>query len=291
MTSNGGSGSFNHQSSNGQSPNPQPSSTSTHTLTPALVLALLSQLEKAGECDSLSQDRKLMEGTLAGQKRLALNSWLSTFCRTTQQQEHTSSSMATTWLSLRGGGMDAVETGKPTLSSGTYKKYHTSRIAQYTLTMFPANRTQPTNHPEVSTCPCSSFSPILQSPRKSPPMSLTLTTPLSTLGRMLDVSQSCRGASAVWKISCLSSSNVEGKLRNLPLPAVSSTAKKCPGPYPKNLTLTPSLLHPHCMARDRLHQWLPLSLQHQVMQSWDSLPLDDQRRVAEVMMCMWEEDT
>ena len=53
-----------------------------------------------------------------------------------------------------------------------------------------------------------------------------------------------------------SSSNVEEKLRNMPLPPF-LPPKRRPGPYPCNLTLKISSRHPHCLARDRLRCWLP----------------------------------
>lgn len=205
--------------------------------------------------------------------------------------EHTSSSTATTWALLRDGGMDVAGTGKPTSSSGAYTSCHTSKAAQYTHVMFSASRTQPTNHLGASMPQHTFSSLILRFPRRLPPTSSTLTTPLSALGRLLDASESQRKVSSTQKTLSKSSSNTDGKLRNLPLPVIPATAKKRPSPYPKNLALTPSILRPHCMAKDRLHEWLPLNVQRQDAQSRDSLPLDDQRRVAEVMMRAWEEDT
>ncbi|KAF8465634.1 hypothetical protein DFH94DRAFT_616223, partial [Russula ochroleuca] len=61
-------------------------------------------------------------------------------------------------------------------------------------------------------------------------------------------------------------------------------------PYPKNLTPNPSLLRPHCLARDRLRQWIPARNQTLEPES-PGINESERERVRDTMIHAWEEDT
>jgi len=172
--------------------------------------------------------------------------------------------------------------------------YCSSIMAQYTHDTSPARKTQPILHPEAFMQTQTFFCPISPSQMRSPHMSSTSMIPSSTLGVLMgstlpaaqERDRTAQGEQNLTKPP--SSSNTVGKSRNFPLPPAMSTTKKRPGPYPKNLTLKPSLLRPLCPARDRVHMWLPSP---SATTSRNGLSFNDQRRIPEVMIHAWEENT
>ena len=132
-------------------------------------------------------------------------------------------------------------------SSTEFTSYHESTIALYTRDMSQVQKIQQTSPLVESTLPFTSYSCLYPFQAKSPHISLILTSsnPILT-NTILEVliQNSDHSLPA-------SSSNVEGKLRNMPLPPF-LPPKRRPGPYPCNLTLKISSKCPHCPARDRL---------------------------------------
>jgi len=240
-----------------------------------------------------SQDGKAKEETSDGQRQLASNSW-SSISHKLPLPEPTPRSMATTWELLKGGGQAEVGIDRLTSSSGASTAHCSSTMAWYIQDMSPVRRTQPTLHPEAFTQ--TQVSSYLTSPSQLKPlcMSSISTTPSSSLGTLMDTvfpttwERKGRGQDEYSTTRPLSSSNVIGKPRNVALPLTIPSAKRRPGPYPKNLTPRPSLLRPLCLARDRIHKWLPSP---SVTNSHSNLPFADQRRIPEVMIYAWEENT
>lgn len=82
----------------------------------------------------------------------------------------------------------------------------------------------------------------------------------------------------------------EARPRQLPIPQTQSPQPKPPVPYRQNLTPIPSLLRPHCLARDRLRKWIPAC--NQTAESGISgIDEPEQERIKDTMIHAWEEDT
>ena len=61
-------------------------------------------------------------------------------------------------------------------------------------------------------------------------------------------------------------------------------------PYPRNLSPIPSHLHPHCLARDRLGQWIPAP-NPAAEPSAPGVTNLERKRIKDTMIHAWEEDT
>ena len=72
------------------------------------------------------------------------------------------------------------------------------------------------------------------------------------------------------------------------LPPRFATSSARPRPYPAHLSLAPTPLRPHCMARERLLLWLPLTSR---TQTTGPVSVEDLQRVADVMAWAWAEST
>ena len=83
---------------------------------------------------------------------------------------------------------------------------------------------------------------------------------------------------------------MEARPRPLPIPQASTPSPREPAPYLRNLTPVPSRLRPHCLARDRLKQWIPF---HCFRPDVGPTAINDadRERVKETMIHAWEEDT
>lgn len=77
---------------------------------------------------------------------------------------------------------------------------------------------------------------------------------------------------------------------NLPLPSTIAPPNKKPAPYPSNLTPAPSHLRPHCLAKDRLRLWIPVTPNVPPNGS-PALNESERERVKDTMIHAWEEDT
>ena len=203
--------------------------------------------------------------------------------------------METTWGSLRDGGKGGVEISKPMQYSAKFTNYHESTIALYTCGMSQVQKIQQTSPLVESTLPFTSYSHLYPFQAKSPHiLSISMSSnPILTnaISEVL-IQNSDHSLPA-------SSSNVEGKLRNMPLPPF-LLPKRRPGPYPCNLTLKISSRHPHCLASDRLRCWLPAAPRgatggEQKVSGTLNGPhvfaKEDHQCIVDVMSHTWEEDT
>ena len=82
----------------------------------------------------------------------------------------------------------------------------------------------------------------------------------------------------------------EARQRHIPIPPATMPTPRGPAPYSQHLTPTPSPLRPHCLARDRLKQWIPASLPVEPV-SAAGLNAAERERVKETMLHAWEENT
>ena len=89
----------------------------------------------------------------------------------------------------------------------------------------------------------------------------------------------------------------KGPMSNTHQPHTSQTAvpllpgpPRTPAPYPKNLTPVPSHQRPHCLARDRLRQWIPTHSQTAELNP-TSLGKAEREHIKDTMVRAWEEDT
>ncbi|KAF8165623.1 hypothetical protein B0H34DRAFT_831819, partial [Crassisporium funariophilum] len=126
--SNGGSSFCNPNQFCNPSRNQQTSSSTSHTWTPALVLALLSQLAISGGHGNWSQDGNQMGETLDGQRLLGSSYSLDTSSGVPKQAP-TSRSMEITWALLKGGGMAAAGTNTQMSYSAKSPNYPVSMTA------------------------------------------------------------------------------------------------------------------------------------------------------------------
>ena len=77
---------------------------------------------------------------------------------------------------------------------------------------------------------------------------------------------------------------------HLPIPTAMAPPHKKPTPYPQNLTPAPSLLWPHCLARDCLRLWAPAS-HPAAPPNTTTLSEVEHERIKDTMVHAWEEDT
>lgn len=83
---------------------------------------------------------------------------------------------------------------------------------------------------------------------------------------------------------------LETRVRQLDVPQATTLPPKAPAPYQQGLTPIPSQLRPHCLARDRLRQWIPIS--SQAAEDNTTNPNEGEReRIKDTMVHAWEEDT
>ena len=211
---------------------------------PALESASLSLLVTGGEPGGSFQAGNQKVETLDGLRLLGLN-FSPNSSSVNHQQGTISRSMETTWGSLRDGGKGGVEISKQMQSSTEFTSYHKSTIALYTHNMSQVQKIQQTSPLVESTLPFTSYSHLYPFQAKSPHISLISmsSNPILTNAILEVLIQNSDHSLPA------SSSNVEGKLRNMPLPPF-LPPKRRPGPYPCNLTLKISSRRPHCLARD-----------------------------------------
>ncbi len=83
---------------------------------------------------------------------------------------------------------------------------------------------------------------------------------------------------------------LETRQHHLPIPTATAPPHKKPAPYPQNLTPVPSLLRPHCLARDCLRLWAPAS-HPAAPPNTTTLSEVERERIKDTMVHTWEEDT
>ena len=83
---------------------------------------------------------------------------------------------------------------------------------------------------------------------------------------------------------------LETRPRQLDIPKTTTFPPKAPAPYQQGLTPAHSHLRPHCLAKDRLRQWIPMT--SQATEADITSPSRAEReRVKDTMVHAWEEDT
>lgn len=83
---------------------------------------------------------------------------------------------------------------------------------------------------------------------------------------------------------------LETRPQHLPIPPAAPPPARALAAYPQNLTPTPSLLRPHCLAQDQLRLWTPVAM----VMIHPGAPMTtetDRERVQDTMIHAWEEDT
>ena len=129
--------------------------------------------------------------------------------------------------------------------------------------MSQARRTQPTLPLGAHTLPVPSYLTQSLSPARLSPSSsisdsgeLARATAIKRLVRARNTNSdhvdTAPPASKLCKVS-------EARPRNLTIPPAGTPSARGPAPYPLHLTPSPSSLHPHCLAKDRLRKWTPAS--------------------------------
>ncbi|KAH9062378.1 hypothetical protein EDB87DRAFT_297914 [Lactarius vividus] len=78
--------------------------------------------------------------------------------------------------------------------------------------------------------------------------------------------------------------------RQLTIPPAVSPSHKKPAPYPSSLTPLPSLLRPHCLAKNHLRLWTSASCQN-ALSGASTLNTAERERIKDTMIHAWEEDT
>ena len=82
----------------------------------------------------------------------------------------------------------------------------------------------------------------------------------------------------------------EARPRELNIPPASTPTVRAPAPYQQNLTPIPSVLRPHCLAKDRLRLWTPASPAPRHAHT-PELSEVEQVRIKDTIVHAWEEDT
>ena len=309
------------------SPGGSTSSTTPKSLGASLVHALLqtevrSQMPvQASESESLSLedgalgalslDGRKKGGTSDGQKLWASN-FLYALSSRSAPQESTSKSLATTEEWSKAGGKGEVETKKQTLSSGEYTTSQLLTNALLSHVTCPAKKTQRTVPHEAYTPPHPCYYQPFTSPKVSNSSSSTSTAnlfPVSVISKLSEIPSSqsqnpigarptitqkmtsamstIRNGSEVKKPSNRMRPNVK-TTRNLPIiPQITSTAR--PAAYSPHLTPNPSILRPHCLARERLRLWKPFN--SHINRRHDRLLEEDIKRIFDVMANAWSQST
>ncbi|KIJ18246.1 hypothetical protein PAXINDRAFT_9326 [Paxillus involutus ATCC 200175] len=235
----------------------------------------------AGEPGDSSQAGKPVEdrGTLAGWKSLALNS-SSILSTLLSMMNNIWSSMETTPASSRAGGMADTITPQSTMFSGACIHSLTSPLTStvYSFATFEVKTTPQTNHLEVYTVPPTTSyhqSASQSQPKESTPPAAKV---INHIWHQQEAADKARPI-ATRRTQSFSqpSMTTMGELQirfdaPLTFPSTTETAPK-PCPYCPDLTPLPSPIHPHCLACEHLHLWLPSSTStHVTIQDHGNIP-------------------
>ena len=82
----------------------------------------------------------------------------------------------------------------------------------------------------------------------------------------------------------------KARLRHIPILSTNTPTPRGPATYSQHLTPTPSLLHPHCLARDQLQRWT-LAPPTPNPLNGPALTQTECDRVMDIMVHAWEEGT
>ncbi len=215
---------------------------------------------------------------------------------------HTSKSTETTKESLKAGGMVEAETNSQTMSLNASINLRRLNKLSSTHGMLPANTTHPTTHHEGFTAPTHTSSLIFPSTLSCTPSLLTSTAnctqPNSRLVTADVYFRHLPNQHGPTRTKSINPSTSDGNMRNS-----SSTSQPSshnhhhidpsrPAPYPAHLTLSPSLIRPHVLARDRLYAWKPvISCGNNRENAPVSISNADLQRIEAVIGESWSEST
>ena len=183
------------------------------------------------------------------------------------------------------GRKAGVETCPPMpCSGGSMTSWHSLHIGS-SQNMSPVQTTQPTDRLVASIPPPHSYSRSSPYPRRSAALSLISTIP----GVVCSVSNI--------NFTCLSTLPTSRPRTTRSPNKLSCRGTKTSGtdhteiipPYPSNLTLALSNLHPHCVAMDHLEKWLPHPDSLSIL--GPPVTLELQERVKAVTLQGWAEST
>jgi hypothetical protein len=289
----GGSNSSISQSSQDpiQHPNPLSTTRPTQMQAPGSVWSSLSAKDGVHGSSLLGGNPRA--GTSNRPKPLVLSYSPSVYVQYLAKAS-TSGSMGTIRELSRAGGRNAVPISPPTTFSVVSSSYRRNMIGLYTQDTSRVPRTPQMPPQEVVTLPVASSLNTSPSPLRSNPSLL-----------MSDTSNILRAATIKHTVCAWESINVssgakarepkqwkplDARPHPIPIPPTTKLPEKRPTPYPQNLTPAPSELHPHCLARDHLRQWLPPP-ECPTTFTGPAISIEEREQVKDTMVHTWEEDT
>ncbi|OAX36336.1 hypothetical protein K503DRAFT_772630 [Rhizopogon vinicolor AM-OR11-026] len=266
------------------------STISTPIRTLALAMALASPSGVDGGLGASSQDGNAMDATSAGLKALVSNS-SSAQSSLLMPPEFILRSMVTIAGSSKDGGRVAAEAKPATKYSSVFIRSLPVPNAQFLQDTYQARTIQPTDLREGYTPPQACCFQKSQSPQSSTLSSPTYQTTPSLPNVNLPIAPNCF---TQWSktMSNLSSSNVHSSTENSNAEAKNSFRHR-KSTYTHDLTPAPSILRPHCAAKDRLHLWIPTSSRSQRDAEGRIVPLTaaDILRIQDVIVHAYAEGT
>lgn len=248
-----------------------------------------------------------MDETSHGQKRSVSNSSSIPFSMLVEAQGISWSS-ETTKESSKHGKTGGADLGKSTSSSGEFTLSSNSANAMFTQNTSEAKTTQQTSPPGDSFFQSVYYSPFNRSPQmyndgskttistdypRDNSRDMSLASQVSTRSNATTPTTSTHPVATnpnpPTRMNTATSQNSSAGKKsrfNQPLPSVPSLSGP-PRPYPKDLTPSPSILRPHCHARDRLRLWKPFGATDQS----NVLSPTNIERLERLMECAWSENT
>jgi hypothetical protein len=232
------------------------------------------------------QDGKKMAMTLVGSKPLDSSSSSLASSKPPSPTQFLASRFTEITEELwKAGGKDKAATVSQTQSSNAFtmplnllpvSSSHAMSLALSTLQM---------THHEEGTPHIPFFCPPFLSLLLSGISSSTLTLLYTQMNRVQSSTPS-RFSHPPKTIACAKMQNK--LLRTVPLNDKEKSSFKCRKyTYPHDLNLLPSVLHPHCAAKQHLHLWNPATLRSIP----SALTMDDITRIQDVMCHAWAEST
>ncbi|KAG0703379.1 hypothetical protein DFH29DRAFT_998529 [Suillus ampliporus] len=270
----------------------------------ALGLALRSSLGKDGERGDYAQDGQplMARGILAGPKP-SVSSFLFDTLSPWIDQNDTSASSATIKGLSRAGKTATVIVQPLTKSSDTYsnscKTHHLHSLSiQHTL---PANPTQQTHPLEEYMETQTSFSQLSPFPIHSNTFSMTPSsqrnesqTPIASSHLLSTIPTNVQATDHLPATNASAERLKERRNKHCFTMALQSTPSVSkPTPHKEGLIPAASILHPHCLARDRLKLWCPVESRSLQNASGKILAITDEdlQQVITVMNTAWTQNT
>ena len=293
VTWNGGRQGSANQPFRRPSPSLNHSSITKLTQMRAPVLESQSQLVQDGEHGGSLTDGGPKDGTSSRPKPLASN-FLSSAYAQYLKKGNTLRFSGTIRESSKDGGKDPAATCQLTRFSATSYSYLKNTIEPSTQDTSQLSRTPQTLLRGAATLPQISYSRPSQCCQNSNLSSSTRThnnlardAAIKGLTRKREPGE--KQINSQPRIPKCRKTN-ESRPRNLPIPSSSDAALSRPAPYPQNLTPIPSVLQPHCLAKDLLRMWEPANT-HPSPHNDLAISTIEQNRVKDTMVHAWEEDT